>query len=133
MLILIVEDEPIIAMSLALELEASGHTVLGPTSTSLEAIDLVRHNRPALALLDITIEGEGDGIDLARGLQLLGIPSVFLTAEQAQARANSDAALGLIAKPYTTTGVCRSLEIIAAILEGRAHAPRTGALEIFRH
>lgn len=133
MIILIVEDEPIIAISLALELEASGHTVVGPTTTSPEAIELARQHRPGLALLDIDINGDEDGIDLARGLQQLGIPSLFLTGQQANARANADAALGLIPKPYTATSVCRSMEIVAAMLAGRAHPARTGVLEVFRH
>jgi len=38
MLILIVEDEPIVAWSLAQALREAGHTLVGPTASSDEAI-----------------------------------------------------------------------------------------------
>lgn len=130
--ILIVEDEPIIAISLAVVLESAGHTIIGPVRTRLEAVELCRKHRPTIALLDINLEGRFDGIELARSLQQQGIPSVFLSAQHAQALANRDAALGFIAKPYTAANVCDSLEIVAAMLAGRAPPAQTGVLEVFR-
>jgi CheY-like chemotaxis protein len=130
--ILIVEDEPIIAISLAVVLESAGHTIIGPVRTRLEAVELCRKQRPTIALLDINLEGRFDGIELARSLQQQGIPSVFLSAQHAQALANRDAALGFIAKPYTAANVCDSLEIVAAMLAGRAPPAQTGVLEVFR-
>jgi CheY-like chemotaxis protein len=129
--ILIVEDEPIVAMHLAIELEAAGHTVIGPAATSLEALQLARQHLPWLALVDITLNGRADGIELARVLQQLGIPSLFLSAQHAEARANKDAALGFIAKPYAAAHVCDSLDIVAAMLAGRTLPAHTGALEVF--
>jgi two-component system, response regulator PdtaR len=101
MLILIVEDEAIVALSLAEALLESGHTVLGPTASSDEAIELSARYTPRLALVDITLDGEVKGIALARRLKSeMRIASVFMTAQPTLAWANADAALGLIAKPY---------------------------------
>lgn len=132
MIVLIVEDEPIIAISLALVVESAGHTIIGPVRTSIDAIELCRQHRPTLALVDINLEGRFEGIELARTLQRQGIPSVFLSAQHAQALANRDAALGFIAKPYTATNVCESLDVVASILAGRAPPAQTGVLEMFR-
>lgn len=132
MIVLIVEDEPIIAISLALVLEAAGHAIIGPVRSSREAVELCRQQRPALALVDINLEGRPDGVALARTLKQQGIPSVFLSAQHAQALANRDAALGFIAKPYTATNVCESLEVVAAMLAGRPPPAHTGVLEMFR-
>lgn len=131
MIVLIVEDEPIIAISLALVVESAGHSIIGPARTSIDAIELCRQQRPTLALVDINLEGRFEGIQLARTLQQQGIPSVFLSARHAQALANRDAALGFIAKPYTATNVCESLDVVASILAGRTPPAQTGVLEMF--
>lgn len=57
---------------------------------------------------------------------------MFLSAQHAQALANRDAALGFIAKPYTATNICESLEIVATMLAGRTPPAQTGVLEVFR-
>jgi len=69
MLILIVEDEPIVAWSLAQALREAGHTIVGPTASSAEAIELSARYAPRLALVDITLDGEIEGISLARKLK----------------------------------------------------------------
>ena len=131
MIVLIVEDEPLIAGNLALVLEAAGHAVIGPAPSSAVAIALAQHSQPDLALVDINLDGRPDGVKLARALQLLGIPSVFMSAQHALAFANRDAALGFIEKPYSAANVCESLEVVDAMLNGYTPPARTGVLELF--
>lgn len=50
--ILIVEDEPIIAMSLAMEIEFLNGVVVGPTSTVAQALNIVRATTIGGAILD---------------------------------------------------------------------------------
>lgn len=132
MIVLIVEDQAIAAINLAVELETAGHTVIGPASHCESAIALAREHRPALALVDISLQSPQDGVPLARTLKELGVPSLFLTAQPEAARANTDAALGLIEKPYITRDVRDSLDVVAAVLAGRKPATYTSALELFR-
>jgi two-component system, response regulator PdtaR len=132
MLILIVEDEAIVAISLAEALIESGHTVLGPTASSDVAIELSARYTPRLALVDITLDGEVKGIALARRLKSeMSIASVFMTAQPTLARANADAALGLIAKPYLPELVSRDIAVIDEVLDGRAVDYCASALELF--
>lgn len=132
MLILIVEDEPLIAWSLAQALYESGHTVLGPTASSVEAIELCVRYVPKLALVDITLDGEVEGIELARKLKSeMSIASIFMTAQPTLARENADAALGLIQKPYVPERVIRAIASIDEMLDGRAAHCRASILELF--
>ena len=132
MLILIVEDEPILAWSLAQALREAGHTILGPTASSDEAIELSARYMPRLALVDITLDGQIEGIGIARRLKNeMSIASIFMTAQPTLARENADAALGLIEKPYLPEGVSRAIAVIDEVLDGRAAQCRASVLEWF--
>ncbi|MBX6366184.1 MAG: response regulator [Gemmatimonadetes bacterium] len=51
--ILVAEDEPLSAMALQAQLEAMGHTVIGPARDGRQAVDLATANPLDLALLDV--------------------------------------------------------------------------------
>src|SRR5690606_15891976 len=100
MRILIAENEPICALSALSELRHAGHETLGPASTVQEALTLAsaRH-RPELALVDIDLNERGDGLELARQLQQMGIAILFISARVRTACRHRDLAVGLICKP----------------------------------
>jgi two-component system, response regulator PdtaR len=101
MVVLIVEDEAIIAYCSAAVLEEAGYEVLGPAHTSSEALELARSGRPDVALVDIDLEIAGAGIDVARQLRArFGTAVVFTTGRMDVARAHSDIAVFSISKPY---------------------------------
>src|SRR5688572_5080149 len=81
MLILVVEDEPICALSTVAELEHAGHRTLGPAATLEEGLELARNGHPALALIDIDLLHAGDGGGLAGRLRELHVPTVFVSAQ----------------------------------------------------
>ena len=60
--VLIVEDEALVALDLALVLRDLGCVVLGPAADSLQALALLRQQRPDAVLLDL---GLRDGFALA--------------------------------------------------------------------
>ena len=70
MILLVAEDEVLIALVLERALRDAGHEVLGPAATPEEALALVEETRPELALIDINLTGGGDGIALARARAL---------------------------------------------------------------
>lgn len=120
MLILIVEDEPICALSTIAELENAGHQTLGPATTLEEGLELARTGHPALALVDIDLACKGDGLELAKRLQEMHIAAVFVSAQSRDAMENCSLALGFIGKPYNPADLPPSIEAISAILEGKA-------------
>jgi PAS domain S-box-containing protein len=78
-LILVVEDEVLVAMELCNGLAAVGWDVLGPATTTDEALDLLAGDRqPDAAILDINLAGKLV-FPLADLLRARGIPFVFCT------------------------------------------------------
>ena len=123
MLILVVEDEPICALSTIAELEHAGHQTLGPARSLEEGLELARTGHPTLALVDIDLVHKGDGLELARRLREMHIAAVFVSAQSRDALENCSLALGFIGKPYNPADLAPSIAAISAILEGRDPAP----------
>lgn len=123
MLILVVEDEPVCALSTIAELEHAGHQTLGPASTIEEGLELARTGHPTLALVDIDLAHKGDGLELAKRLREMHIASVFVSAQSRAALENCSLALGYIGKPFNPADLPPSIDAISAILEGKDPSP----------
>lgn len=79
--VLIIEDEPIIALELESLVTALGHAVIGNARTHAEAIRFVQIERPGLILADIRLADGSSGLDAVN--EILGatvVPVVFITA-----------------------------------------------------
>ncbi|HET9072847.1 MAG TPA: response regulator, partial [Acidimicrobiales bacterium] len=63
--VVIAEDEAIVRLDLKEILEEEGYEVVGETGRGDEAVELVRRQRPDLAILDIKMPG-ADGLTAAR-------------------------------------------------------------------
>ncbi|MGI0483878.1 EAL domain-containing protein [Pantanalinema rosaneae CENA516] len=102
--VLIVEDELLIAQSLARKLTKLGHTVVDIVSSGEAAILAAIEKVPDLVLMDIVIKGEMDGIDAANRIyQDYGIPVIYLTAyadDETLQRAEKTGCYGYILKPF---------------------------------
>jgi CheY-like chemotaxis protein len=79
--VLIIEDEPIIALDIQELVERCGHSVVGIAATEAEAVEIARAERPGLVLADINLGAGGDGASaVARILRDLTAPVIFVTA-----------------------------------------------------
>ena len=79
--VLIIEDEPIIAMDLEVLMESLGHRIAGIARTEREAMTLAKTTRPGLILADIQLADGSSGIDAVNKLlQDLEVPVIFITA-----------------------------------------------------
>jgi len=110
-LVLVVEDEFLIANDLGDILEGAGYQVLG---SGAEARALVAEARPSVVLLDIFLKGEEAGIELAHWLNQLHIPFVFLSAnltDDVLAAAKVTEPFGFLNKPFRERDVLAALEI----------------------
>ena len=134
MVILIVEDQALLGMSLTWELEDAGHKVLGPVSSIAHAQRLAAQERPDLALIDIELQRQPQGIELARSLQRqFAIPSLMLSSEPSPIREHTDCVLGVISKPFNPADIHRSVAVAKTIIEGGSPPPPSipRVLEIF--
>ena len=78
-LVLVVEDELLIAMDLEFLLQQHGWRVLGPATTVAEALRLLAGQTPDVALLDLHLHGEL-ATPVAEQLRARGVPFVVVSA-----------------------------------------------------
>lgn len=115
--ILIVQDDFLGAERLRVLLEGAGYAVVGVARRSLEALEIADHARPDLAIIDMMLEIDVDGIEaaseLARriGLKILvttGFPESVIQEEGVH-----EFACAVVRKPYSDedllTAVARCL------------------------
>lgn len=76
--VLIVEDEALVALDLAAQIQDLGHVVVGPAHNLDKAMALVDNSEIDFALLDVNLNGS-QSIPVARRLQDDGVDFVFLT------------------------------------------------------
>ena len=79
--ILIIEDEPLIAMDIEQLVESLGHRVVGIARTHKEAVAMFGKTRPRMILADIQLADGSSGIDAVNDiLNTQSIPVIFITA-----------------------------------------------------
>jgi CheY-like chemotaxis protein/DNA-directed RNA polymerase specialized sigma24 family protein len=79
--VLIIEDEPIIAMDIETIVRDLGHDVTGVAVTRDEAVALAMEDRPGLVLADIQLADDSSGIDAVKDiLAQFNVPVIFITA-----------------------------------------------------
>ena len=79
--VLIIEDEPIIAMDIEELVANCGHRVVGVATTEAEAIEMAERCRPGLILADINLGAGGDGASaVSRIMRSHYAPVIFVTA-----------------------------------------------------
>lgn len=79
--VLIIEDEPIIAMDIETIVRDMGHDVTGIAVTRDEAVEMAAARRPGLVLADIQLADDSSGIDAVKDiLARISVPVIFITA-----------------------------------------------------
>jgi len=79
--VLVIEDEPVIAMHIVQIVEAMGHEVVATAATRTDAVAEAARTRPDLVLADIQLADGSSGIDaVADILAAITVPVVFITA-----------------------------------------------------
>ena len=79
--VLIIEDEPIIALDLENMVTELGHRVVAIAATKDDAVSKAKSERPGLVLADINLGEGGSGIDaVSEILASFDIPVIFITA-----------------------------------------------------
>ncbi len=114
-LILIVEDEAIVANDIKETLISLGYGVAGTAKYAESALEKIAETQPDLVLMDIHLAGPMDGIEAAGFIHTrYGIPVIFLTAYADNAlleRAKFTEPYGYIIKPYDERGLHSAIEM----------------------
>jgi len=112
--IYIVEDEPLITATIETALTKHGLVVVGDAQDYEDALEEIRSLKPNLVLLDIQLDGDKDGIDLAVELDHRNIPYLYLTSQtdpHTIERVKATHPLGYIVKPFTESGLRSQIEL----------------------
>ncbi|HEX8668497.1 MAG TPA: response regulator [Allosphingosinicella sp.] len=115
--ILIVEDEPLVAFDNEHLLREDGYEVVATVDTLAEAVRVLGEEPVDLVLSDIQLNGEGDGMDVARAAAAKSVPVLFVTANcPVEARSLG---VGCLAKPYTGRVLRNALDALDRRLSGK--------------
>jgi len=111
--VLIVEDEPLIALDIKKTLEEKGYEVIGISSNGTDALAMAADYKPDLVLMDILLEGDMDGIETSMLLREHANPAIiYVTANTSKDTLNkaiSSNPYGYLNKPVN------ELDLLATI------------------
>jgi DNA-binding NarL/FixJ family response regulator len=137
--ILIVEDEPLIAENIAMYLNNNDFSVSGIAYDDEEAFQELRANPPDAVLLDVNLESQKDGIDVAEYINNNNrIPFVYLTSYSDKTileRAKRTNPAGYIVKPFNEQTLYTTLEIALSnfATQSNKHVPKLSFSNINQH
>ena len=109
--VLIVEDEPLIAMMLEDFLETLGHRVAGTCESLEEAIEKVEAGGFDLAIIDVQLKDGQQVWPLADRLAEQGTPFIIATGGHVEPPPARHAVAPVLAKPYTIEAIEPALEL----------------------
>ena len=122
--ILIVEDEPLIALLAADWVEDLGHIALGPASTLSAAVDLANTTDIDSAIIDVSL-GHESGVTLAEHLAARGVPFVFASGHAPADIGSGHLAAAILTKPFSFDAFKQAVDALTG--EPRPYtAERTG-------
>lgn len=107
--VLLVEDEPIVAMLVEDMLAGLGAQVIGPAAHVDEAVELAQNAQFDVAVLDVKLGGDSSA-RVAEVLRTRAIPYVLATGFDSPPLGSGDRAAPLLQKPYLQEDLERALE-----------------------
>lgn len=110
--ILLVEDEPLIAMMLEDFLDALGKTLAGTADSVAPALALVEAGGIDAAILDVNLRGGEQSWPVADALAAQGIPFLFATGGTQDGLIEAHRDRPTLAKPFTMDGVAKALDTL---------------------
>jgi CheY-like chemotaxis protein len=124
--VLIIEDEPIIAMDIEHIVRSLGHNVVGIARTHNEAVSAVKKKQPGLVLADIQLADGSSGINAVNEiLQGLELPVIFITAyPERLLTGERPEPTFLITKPFQPETI-KAVISQALFFDQTAHMPET--------
>ena len=110
--ILIVEDEPLIAMMLEDFLDVLEQGVAGSVDTVAGALERVGLGDVDAAILDVNLRGGEKSTPIAEALADAGVPFVFATGGSDESVDERFRDRPVLQKPFTMDGVRKALDLL---------------------
>ncbi len=109
--ILIIEDEPLIAMYIEDALTRSGYRTAGPCETVESAIEAARHFDGAGALVDLMLDGS-DASLVTEILASRNIPFVIMTGREETASLPAGVGAPVLKKPFLAGDLLETVKAV---------------------
>lgn len=106
--IFILDDDPLIAMDLALMLEEAGYCVLGPCHSLSEAQETLGKVSPDAAILDVNL-GNETSLPVAMQLKERGLPFIILSGYDQQSMPEELRGAPMLSKPFVEKEILRKI------------------------
>ena len=126
--ILVVEDEPLTAFDNETLIESAGYDVVATRDNFADALATLEEGQVDLILSDVKLNGDKNGVDLAREACERGVPVLLVTGACPDDAA--EFAVGCLMKPYTDKVLREAIKAVEEHLGGKAPRPPKG-LELF--
>lgn len=127
--ILIVEDDPFIAMDLEDTFADAGYHVIGPVADVKTGLSLIKEKRPDIATLDYNL-GRENSVPIANALEGMDIPYIFLSGQMSRVIQTHDIpAQSIMGKPYVPSKLLKIINFMmqkAAPKSKPTSGPATG-------
>jgi DNA-binding response OmpR family regulator len=125
MRLLLIEEDPLIAMTLRLELEDAGHAVIEAPAEVRAIVESSRGADLHAVMIDIDTREPGRGLEVAGQIRehCPETPLLLLTAEVQITPRLRNSALCIIRKPFVLGEVLAAVECIAADVKGHDTPP----------
>lgn len=118
--LLIVEDEPLLAMQLSQSLKEFGWNVLGVAGSIEDANKILANkSRPDAAILDVDLGGS-PVFPLARALRRTGVPFIFCTGYEDLEYSSEFSSCTAVRKPATVLQIVRALRDVVRTTNAQA-------------
>ena len=112
--VLIVEDEAIVAQDLSSTVERLGYEVVEIISSGTLAVTKAAQLKPDVVLMDITLDGDKDGVMAAKVISgRMNIPVIFVTAHTDKNtidRARATMPSGYVVKPFDSGKISAAIQ-----------------------
>lgn len=113
--ILIIEDSVSFSLELEMLVQEIGHEVIANVDNSVDAFDvLIGQEEVHLILMDIDIKGDLSGIEIAKKIQHLDIPILFITSysdQETYQQALEVSPVGYIVKPLDKISIQSAIQL----------------------
>ena len=128
--VFIVEDNPLQAQGLTLQLLQAGYKIAGLAGSAEQAVPQILSDPPDILLLDIELEGKKDGVTLAQEVNhhlSYSLPTIFtsrLTDDKTLKRAAKTSPVSYLSKPFNFLELSIALETTLKLkAQSNASAP----------
>jgi len=132
--VLIAEDDLMIADMTEEILVEYGYDVCGIARTVEQAVDLARHHRPDMILLDLRLANGGMGTEVVAQLDSVNHPGVlYVTGNSSQVVLGPNDGDACLSKPFRSKDLIRGLEIVTHLIaSGTAQLPFPSGFHLLR-